>query len=135
MANKTEDDGIRYEELAGVEVSEVLLNGAVRINFGKGRRYELTIEKDFTVCTSQSDAPTKVEFRPYVVGWEPTGMNELVSLFHAVVAEANATPDATLRISFANGAALEVLPDPRYEGWHIWIDGEISGQLAGSGLM
>ena len=135
MVSKTlEDGGEVFDELVGVPVSQIILIGLVRLNFGDGRDYELSIERDFLVRTNEHPEGVVVEFRPYCSGWSPTGMNELVSLFHSVVERASASPKALLQIDFADGKSLEVQPDPQYEGWNFWIAGVRYGQIAGGGL-
>jgi Family of unknown function (DUF6188) len=135
MSIETDDGDVIVDELVGIEVSEILLNGTVRMTFGENRRFELAIQRDFTLRSFQNPDGVAVEFRPYMEGWKPKGMDELVSLFHAVVTTAVATSDAAFRMSFADGRSLEVdvSPDSRYEAWHLWIDGRLFGQGAGSG--
>jgi hypothetical protein len=135
MSIPTEDGGVIFEELVGIRVSEIHLLGLVRINFGDDRTFELSIERDFTVHSSNSQQGAVVEFRPYLEDWQPTGMNELASLFHSVVEQASAQSDALLLISVTDGKTLEVQPDPLYEAWGFWIDGVKCGQIAGGGLM
>ena len=130
-----EDGGEVYDELAGVEVSEIQLIGLVRIRFGEGRTRELSIERDFTIRTGDNLERGVVEFRPYQTDWKPTGMDDLASIFGSVVDQASAQPDATLLITFTDGKSLEVQPDPHYEGWHFWLDGVLHGQMAGGNLM
>ena len=135
MSTTQENGGAVFDELVGVEVSQILLIGLVRINFGEGRGFELSIERDFIVRTSDNPEGAVVEFRPYLDDWKPTGMNELISIFHSVVDRATASPDAVLRINFADGKSLEVQPDPQYEAWSFSIAGVRYGQIAGGGLM
>jgi Family of unknown function (DUF6188) len=134
MSIETEDGGVILDELVGTEVTGILLNGAIRMSFAEGRSLELTIERDFTVRSFDNPDGAAVEFRPYLAGWKPSGMNELASLFKAVVTAAVASADATLRMSFEDGHTVEVFPDPDFEAWHFWINGELFGQRAGSGL-
>ena len=104
----------------------------VELLFGEGREIKLQIERDFLVWSDVgSSEPAKVEFRPYLADWQPTGMQELACLFRSVVSRAEASPDAHLRLNFTNGKRLEVAPDPQYEGWNLWSPGEQLGQPAG----
>jgi hypothetical protein len=134
MSTTQEDGGEVFDELVGVEVSQIVLIGLVRIDFGKDRAYRLSIERDFVVRTSDSPEGAVVEFRPYLKDWKPTGMNELISIFHSVVERASASPDAVLRVDFTDGKSLEVQPDAQYEGWNFSIAGVRYGQTAGGGL-
>jgi hypothetical protein len=135
MVSTTQEDGGEvFDELVGVEVSKILLVGLIRLSFGKRRDCELSIERDFVVRTSENPEGVVVEFRPYLSDWKPTGMNELISLFHSVVERASASPEALLRINFSDGRSLEVQPDPQFEGWNFTIAGVRYGQVAGGGL-
>jgi hypothetical protein len=134
VSTTLEDGGEVFDELVGVAVSQIVLVGLVRLNFGDGRDCELSIERDFLVRTNEDPEGAVVEFRPYLSDWKPTGMNELIPLFHSVVERASASPEGLLQIDFADGKSLEVHPDPQYEGWNFTIAGVRYGQIAGGGL-
>jgi Family of unknown function (DUF6188) len=134
MFRRRSDGGFDLAELVGNPVTAIRLIGLVEVHMGEG--FKLQIERDFTVRAPGDAEGTSVEFRPYDAGWSPKGMNELVSLFGAVVAAADASPDATLRVRFDDGSSIEVLPDPKYEGWNLWTpDGGVLGQPAGVGFV
>ena len=130
-----DDGGATFDELKGIEVSEILLWGLIKIKFGDGRNHELSIERDFIIRTIDNPDGAVVEFRPYLPDWRATGMNELDSIFHSVVESASAGPDALLLITFTDGKSLEVQPDPQYEGWHFYVGGVRYGQVPSGGLM
>jgi hypothetical protein len=134
MFRRRSDGGFDLTELVGNPVTAIRLIGLVEVHIGEG--FKLQIERDFTVRVPGNSEGTRVEFRPYNAGWVPQGMNELVCLFGAVVAAADATPNATLRIRFTDESSIEVLRDPKYEGWNLFApDGGVLGQPAGGGFV
>jgi len=135
MSQKRPDGGYHLEEVQGLALTEIKLNGLVVLTFGEGEETMLHIERDFTVWTLLNSEGAKVEFRPYLSDWAPSGMQELVQLYRSVVVEAEADPDASLSSAFTNGNRLHVEPDPQYEAWGFWFpDGGWLGQPAGSGF-
>lgn len=92
--------------------------GLVRLNFEDPPGFDvespsevrLDVERDFTIRPGPDRNGIKVEFRPYLENWSPSGMSELAGLFGAVVISASAEPDATLRVTFADNRQLQVLP-------------------------
>jgi Family of unknown function (DUF6188) len=129
------DGSFTLGELEGLPVKGILLSGLIKLLFGKDQDTILHIERDFTVWTSSGASGAKVEFRPYLEDWAPSGMQELARLFNSVVSKAEADPDATLRLTFTNGYRLQIDPDPQYEGWTLWsADGSVLSQPAGGGF-
>jgi Family of unknown function (DUF6188) len=131
VSTRRSDGGFDIEELAGLSLTCISLTGLVELLFGQERDIKLQIERDFLIWHDPTSVPAKVEFRPYLDPWEPSGMRELALLFRSVVASAEATPDALLTIEFTNGHRLEVAPDPMFEGWNLWSPGKHLGQPAG----
>jgi hypothetical protein len=119
----------------GLPITCIHLAGLVELIFGEAREIKLQIERDFLVRMPGAAGPVKVEFRPYLQGWSPTGMNELVSLFRRDAATADAAPDSTFTLTFTNGANLRIDPDPQYEGWNLWWPNGQLGQPAGGGFV
>src|ERR1700733_15140004 len=120
VTKRRPDGGYELEELEGAQLTAIRLEGTVGLLFGEDRDLKLQIERAFVIRSAATHEETTVEFQPYETPWNPLGMNELVSLFRAQVLGAAAGPDATLRITFANGDVLGGSPDPQYEGWNFW---------------
>jgi hypothetical protein len=131
MSTRRPDGGFVIEQLEGLTLTRISLVGLIELAFGEEETIKLKIERDFLVWVAPNSEPIKVEFRPYLDHWEPTGMRELALLFRSVVSSAEATPDALLAITFTNGRRLEVEPDPEFEGWNLFSPNELLGQPAG----
>ena len=129
------DGGFDLPGLIGEKVTAIRLIGLTEIIFGDAHEFKLQIERDFVVRVPSSATGAKVEFQPYLEGWTPTGMNELVALFGRTVTQACASPDATLRIDLSEGYGITVSPDPRFEGWNLWWPENVLGQPAGGGFV
>jgi hypothetical protein len=135
MNGRRRDGGFDLDELRGLTVRAIKLIGLIEIRIGEEWEHNLQIERDFWIHQRDSLGSIKVEFRPWDIELpRPSGMDELASLINGLVTEAEARPDGSLRIEFADGRTLEVPFGERYEAWHITGPNSTLVSLPGGGL-
>jgi len=101
-----------------LEVTSIVLDNNIVVNFGSQDEVSLRIEGTVFVIDTESNREVRIDYDPYSSSPPtPTGIDWLGKLVHSRIISGQVDDQGRLRIQAANGLVLSVLPEQQYESW------------------